>query len=64
MMYLSSRDITVPVSIRLKANSQVVSESHIAALRLAEELYLLNGKKDDRILLALVKELQYVTISH
>ena len=43
MMYLSSRDITVPVSIRLKANSQVVSESHIAALRLAEELYLLNG---------------------
>lgn len=44
---------------RLKANSQVVSESHIAALRLAEELYLLNGKKDDRILLALVKELQY-----
>ena len=37
----------------------MVSESHIAALRLAEELYLLNGKKDDRILLALVKELQY-----
>lgn len=44
---------------RLKANSQVVTESHIAALRLAEELYLLNGKKDDVVLLALVKELKY-----
>ena len=50
--------------MRFKANSSIVTESHITALRLADELYLLNGMKDDVVLLALIKELkvEYDTI--
>lgn len=50
--------------MRFKANSSIVTESHITALRLADELYLLNGMKDDVVLFALIKELkvEYDTI--